>query len=114
MINPKQICKAKPEHVEFYTLSITNADINRIPIPVNDSTKFSSSFVEMFSFVIIFFLLEVVPYSSLSRIKPAKDGVLALFEERKSFLLLYKWSCILAGSIDIILLDMNLHVYDAD
>ena len=85
MINPKQICKAKPEHVEFYTLSITNADINRIPIPENDSTKFSSSFVEMFSFVIIFFLLEVVPYSSLSRIKPAKDGVLALFEERKSF-----------------------------
>ena len=96
MINSKQICKAKPEHVEFYTLYITNADINRIPIPENDSTKFSSSFVEMFSFVIIFFLLEVVPYSSLSRIKPAKDGVLALFEERKSFLLLYKWSCILA------------------
>lgn len=71
-------------------------DRNRIPIAENDSTKFSSSFVEMFSFVIIFFLLEVVPYSSLSRIKPAKDGVLALFEERKSFLLLYKWSCILA------------------
>ena len=68
----------------------------------------------MFSFVIIFFLLEVVPYSSLSRIKPAKDGVLALFEERKSFLLLYKWSCILVmveyrHCIDIVLLDMNLH-----